>query len=128
MRKKRRDFFKDCPIEAALIYVGGKWKSTILYNLSERPYRSSELMRLLPKITQRTLTRQLRDLEADGLIERRVFAEVPPRVEYRLSPRGQSLMPVLQALFAWGSENAIDEQGHAIAPASLDAEESNEVS
>lgn len=75
-------------------------------------------MRLIPKTTQRTLTRQLRDLEADGLVEREVFAEVPPRVEYSLTPRGETLRPVLEALFAWGSEQAIDDEGHAIPPTS----------
>lgn len=73
-------------------------------------------MRLIPKTTRRTLTRQLRDLEADGLVEREVLAGVPPRVEYSLKPRGETLRPVLEALFSWGSEQAIDGNGHAIPP------------
>lgn len=94
-------------MEATLTVIGGKWKCVILWHLAEDgTSRFSELRRRLPGITQRMLTNQLRELEADGLIEREVFAQVPPKVEYRLSERGRTLWPVLDALKRWGDDNA----------------------
>ena len=90
-------------MEAALAVIGGKWKGTILYRLHrDGVLRFNEIRRILPAVSQRTLTAQLRALEADGIIERTVYAEVPPCVEYRLSAYGQTLAPVLLALKAWG--------------------------
>lgn len=91
-----------CPLEAALDVMGGKWKATVLFQLLPQTRRFNELRRLLPNITQRMLTAQLRDLEADGLIERTVYAVVPPKVEYSLTPMGRSLEPVMRALYHWG--------------------------
>ena len=92
-----------CTVEATLNLIGGKWKGTILYRLhSDGVLRFNEIRRILPAVSQRTLTAQLRALEADGIIERTVYPEVPPRVEYRLSAYGQTLAPVLLALKAWG--------------------------
>lgn len=104
MRKQRHDptdATGPCPIELALDVMGGKWKAVILYRLSGRTVRFSALKRELCRITQRTLTQQLREMEADGLITRQVYAEVPPRVEYALSGSGQSLLPALDALRTW---------------------------
>lgn len=101
MRKQRHVAYTNCPVEAALDIIGGKWKSVILFRLLEDTRRFNELRRLLPSITQRTLTTQLRELEEDGLLFRTIYAEVPPRVEYRLTELGQSLQPVLSALKAW---------------------------
>ena len=101
MRKQRHQVYGNCPVEAALDIIGGKWKSIILFRLLEETRRFNELRRLLPKITQRTLTNQLRELEDDGLVIREVFPEVPPRVEYSLTPLGQTLLPVLEALKGW---------------------------
>jgi DNA-binding HxlR family transcriptional regulator len=104
MRKQRHDpddAAVPCPIELALDVMGGKWKGVILYRLSGRVLRFSALKRELCRITQRTLTQQLREMEADGLISRRVFPEVPPRVEYALTDRGRTLLPALDALRAW---------------------------
>src|SRR5215510_6402579 len=84
-----------CPIEATLEVLGGKWKGMVLHRLMFGMLRFNELRRLLPHVTQRMLTRQLRELERDGLIRRRVYAEVPPRVEYSLSEFGLSLKPIL---------------------------------
>lgn len=91
-----------CPIEATLDLIDGKWKAIILFHLLDRTIRFNELRRRLSKITQRMLTRQLRELEAVGLIKRTVFAEVPLRVEYALTPHGRSLEPVIRALWTWG--------------------------
>lgn len=92
-----------CTVEATLNLIGGKWKGVILYRLlTEQVLRFNELRRLLPNITQRMLTNQLRELESDGLIARKVYPEVPPKVEYRLTDYGQTLSPVIHALKAWG--------------------------
>ena len=80
-----------CPVEVTVEAIGGKWKSTILWWLRQSAKRPSELMQLIPGITQKVLTRQLRELEADGLIDREVYRETPPRVEYSLTPEGETL-------------------------------------
>ena len=108
MRKQRHSAYTNCPVEAALDIIGGKWKSIILFRLLEETRRFNELRRLLPSVTQRTLTNQLRELERDGLVHRTVHAEVPPRVEYRLTPLGMSLAPVLQALRQWAEQHMPD--------------------
>ena len=99
---KKYDCTPGCPVEATLDLIDGKWKAIILYHLLKGTMRFNELRRRLAKITQRMLTRQLRDLEAVGLISRTIFAEVPPRVEYALTAHGQSLEPVIRALWIWG--------------------------
>lgn len=92
-----------CTVEATLNLIGGKWKGVILYRLlAEEVLRFNELRRLLPDITQRMLTNQLRELEGHGLVARKVYAEVPPKVEYRLTAYGQTLAPVIHALKKWG--------------------------
>ncbi len=101
MRKQRHTEYPDCPIEAALDVIGGKWKSIILFRIMEDTRRFNELRRLIPKVTQRTLTNQLRELERDGLIKRKIYAEVPPKVEYSATELGQSLQPVLKAISYW---------------------------
>lgn len=95
-----------CAVEAAISLIDGKWKCVALWYLQERgAVRFNELMRLMNGVTQRTLTNQLRELEADGLIDRVVFAEVPARVEYSLSDRGRTFIPILLSLSAWGEAN-----------------------
>ncbi|MGO4706691.1 winged helix-turn-helix transcriptional regulator [Microvirga sp. 2MCAF38] len=97
-----------CSVEATLNLIDGKWKVVILYKLLVNGIlRFSEIRRLIPTVTQRMLTNQLRELEADGLLIRKVYPEVPPRVEYSLSPRGHSLEPVIMALKIWGDENLV---------------------
>ncbi len=99
----------DWPIDATLDVIGGKWKPLIIYALNDETLRFSQLLnRLHPRITQRMLTKQLRQLEEDGLIIRKVYAQVPPKVEYSLTETGKSLMPILDQLCAWGSENMSD--------------------
>jgi len=109
-RKQRHQDYGDCPVEAALDLIGGKWKASILYACSCDMQRFNGLRRLFPKISQRTLTNQLRELEADGLLLRTVFAEVPPRVEYSLTARSEALLPVLEGLHAWGSSHVLPQR------------------
>ncbi|WP_262298789.1 winged helix-turn-helix transcriptional regulator [Microvirga sesbaniae] len=94
-----------CSVERTMSLIDGKWKIIVLYKLLRGTLRFNELRRLIPSITQRMLTHQLRELEADGLIVRTVYAQVPPRVEYTLSVRGRSLEPVLMAMKEWGDAN-----------------------
>lgn len=93
-----------CPVEASLEVIGGKWKALILFHLLGGTKRFNALRRLLPNVTQRMLTRQLRELEEDRLVVRVVYPEVPPKVEYSLSEFGKSVEPILRVLQQWGSE------------------------
>ncbi|WP_223067343.1 winged helix-turn-helix transcriptional regulator [Paenibacillus caui] len=93
----------NCEKELTLAVIGGKWKLIILWHLGlEGTKRFSELKKLIPHITQKMLTNQLRELEEDQLISRKVYPEVPPRVEYSMTEYGQSLMPVLKSMYDWG--------------------------
>ena len=96
-----------CPVEATLELIGGKWKGIVLYYLLDGKLRFSELKRQIGCVTQRMLTKQLRELEADGLVNRIVYAEVPPRVEYELTKEGNSLKPILTSLRKWGASHAL---------------------
>lgn len=111
MRPKRLDSRSDCAVETTLSVVGGLWKPLILYHLMGGKRRFMELSRRIPQATQRMLTLQLRELEADGVVTRQVFAEVPPRVEYSLTEFGRTLAPVLDALRAWGERYRVERQG-----------------
>ncbi len=92
-----------CPVETSLEILSGKWKPRVLWKLrQEGVVRFSRLQRGMPDVTPKMLTQVLRELERDGLVTRKVYAEVPPRVEYRLSSLGESLVPILDALAEWG--------------------------
>lgn len=91
-----------CPVETTLTLIGDKWKVLILRDLISGTKRFGELQRSIGKISQKVLTSNLREMEADLLVERKVYAEVPPRVEYSLTELGQSLKPILDSLWAWG--------------------------
>lgn len=93
----------NCPVAATLQLIGGKYKALLLWHLSGKVLRFNELRRLVPEATPKMLTQQLRELERDGLIARRVYPVVPPKVEYSLTELGASLFPILQAMYAWGS-------------------------
>ncbi|MBV9875653.1 MAG: helix-turn-helix transcriptional regulator [Verrucomicrobia bacterium] len=104
MRAKSSNWKTGCSVEAALSVIGGIWKPVILFHLLERKMRFGELSRLVPNATQRMLTLQLRELEADKVITRQVYREVPPRVEYSLTELGKTLEPVLLSLRDWGDK------------------------
>jgi DNA-binding HxlR family transcriptional regulator len=93
-----------CPVEVALDVIGGRWKPQILYLLFQGTKRFGVLHRALPQVTRHMLATQLRELECDGVVNRKVFAEVPPRVEYSLTEFGQSLEPILGKILDWGEE------------------------
>lgn len=95
---------EECPAEVALRVMRGRWKLSIVRELLGGVRRFSDLSRALSGVSAKVLTQQLRELELDGVLERTVFPEVPPRVEYRLSARGLALIPVLESLHAWGAE------------------------
>jgi DNA-binding HxlR family transcriptional regulator len=92
-----------CPVEAALDVIGGKWKPLILWHLGDNVLRFGELQRSLPGVNAKMLTKQLRELEKDGVIRRTLYPEVPPRVEYTITDFGRTLIPILQALCTWGA-------------------------
>lgn len=92
-----------CPVEAALEVIGGKWKPLILWALGDNIMRFNELQKGLPGVNSKMLTKQLRELEQDGIILRTVYPEVPPRVEYAITDFGRTLIPILQALCNWGA-------------------------
>ena len=104
-RHARLDCSPGCAVEATISLLDGKWKCVVLFHLLEGTMRFNELRRRVPGVTQRTLTNQLREMEADGLVTRVIHAAMPPKVEYSLSPLGRSLEPVLGALKAWGDAN-----------------------
>ena len=93
----------ECPVATTVQLIGNKWKLLIIRNLRMRPWRFNELRKNLDGISQKVLTDSLRSMEADGLITRTVYAEVPPRVEYSLSELGETMRPILDAMEAWGN-------------------------
>lgn len=99
-----------CPVMTTLAVIGGKWKPAILWQLQqEELLRFGALKKRIPNITQKMLTQQLRELEADGIVNRKVYPEVPPRVEYRLTEYGKTLTPILDEMARWGLRHEINE-------------------
>lgn len=106
----------NCEIEVTMNMIGGKCKPLILYYLCEEgTKRFGEMMAYITQISQKTLTNQLRELEADGLIARRAYAEIPPKVEYSITEKGKTLIPILELMCAWGETN-IDDRYELINP------------
>jgi len=104
---------KTCPMTLVQKLVAGKWKLILLWQLNGGKKRFNELRKLLPSVSQRILTQQLRDLERDGLVHREVFRVVPPRVEYSLTPMGRSFVPVMESMCAWGKAHIKDKKAAA---------------
>ena len=100
--KKKKIEFSECPVETAMLLIGNKWKIFVLRELLDGTRRFNELQRSITDISQKVLTQNLRAMEEDGIITRKVFAEVPPRVEYTLSEVGNTLRPVIEVLGNWG--------------------------
>lgn len=101
---KTKEELPACPVATTVEIIGNKWKLLIIRNLRERPWRFNELQRDLDGISQKVLTDNLRSMEADGIVTRTVYPEVPPRVEYALSSLGKSMFPILDAMENWGNE------------------------
>lgn len=95
-----------CPVEVTLEIIGGRWKAMVIHELLKGTRRFNELHRALKGVSHRTLTQQLRDLEKRGILNRKVYGEVPPKVEYSLTPLGRSLEPVLLAMHEWAEKNS----------------------
>lgn len=117
--KKKHEFsgcHEGCPVEASLEVIGGKWKGMILYHLlrAGKPIRFSELERSFEVATRRMITRQLKELENEGIVLRTAYPEVPPRVEYSMTRKGETLRPVIEALKAWGEAYALDAGGRRV--------------
>ncbi len=93
-----------CPVATTIQLIGSKWKLLIMRNLMSRPWRFNELRKDLEGVSQKVLTDSLRAMESDGIITRTVYPEVPPRVEYALSPLGETMRPILDAMEKWGRE------------------------
>jgi len=102
-----------CPVEATINLIGGKYKSLILWKLSENTLRFSQLRKEVPCATPKMLTQQLRELEADKLVKREVFPVIPPKVEYSLTEFGRSIRPVLESMYAWGT-GYLNDQGFEV--------------
>jgi DNA-binding HxlR family transcriptional regulator len=96
---------RNCPVGLTTDIIGGKWKPLILFHLQDKTRRFGELQKLIPETTKKMLTQRLRELERDGIIRRKVYAQVPPRVEYSLTRHGQSLRPILELMSAWGKKH-----------------------
>lgn len=97
----------NCPFEITLEAIGGKWKSLILWHLFENgTLRNGQMLRLMPHITQKMLTQQLREMEASGLVTRKIYEQVPPKVEYSLTQAALQLEPIMNLMMAWGMQRA----------------------
>ena len=99
-----REEMPACPVATTLQLIGSKWKILIMRNLMSRPWRFNELKKDLEGVSQKVLTASLRSMEEDGIVIRTVYPEVPPRVEYSLSERGESMRPIIKAMEIWGTE------------------------
>jgi DNA-binding HxlR family transcriptional regulator len=108
--KNRNKYIKasDCPIAATIDVIGGKWKPIIIWLLIQAPQRFGELHRSIPGIALKVLTRQLKELEADGIINRKAYPEIPPKVEYSLTEKGKTLTGIMESLALWSRINILE--------------------
>jgi len=100
-------FLTNCPVTATMGVIGGKWKLLILYVIYNEINRFGKMTMVLKDISKQMLTTQLRELETDGIIERKIFAEIPPHVEYYLTEKGKTLLPIIDLMKDWGNENLL---------------------
>lgn len=101
----------ECPVRVTTEIIGGKWKPLILFHLQDRTRRFGELQKLIPGTSKKMLSQKLRELERDEIIRRKVYAEVPPRVEYSLTPYGRTLRPILELMSSWGNRHRARHKG-----------------
>lgn len=118
--KSHESVNQNCPVSATIRLIGGKYKALLLWHLTGQTLRFNQLHRLVPEATPKMLTQQLRELEEDGLILRTVYPVVPPHVDYSLTPLGESLFPILEAMYKWGS--ALMKEEGLIPSCSMDSE------
>ena len=100
--RSKDDILPDCPVALTVSLIGSKWKLLIMRNLLSRPWRFNELQKSIDGISQKALTESLRSMEADGIVRRTVYPEVPPRVEYALTELGESMRPIIKSMENWG--------------------------
>ena len=104
--RKTKDFSPgNCPVVYCMNIIGGKWKPSIIHMIRTERNRYSILLKNITEISKQTLTNQLRELEADGIIERIIYAEIPPRVEYKITPYGATILPIIDSMYIWGRQN-----------------------
>lgn len=101
--RSKEDILPECPVATTVSLIGSKWKLLIMRNLLARPWRFNELQKSIDGISQKALTEALRSMEADGIVIRKAFPEVPPRVEYSLTELGESMRPIIKAMENWGT-------------------------
>ncbi|CAH0997620.1 hypothetical protein EMA8858_03754 [Emticicia aquatica] len=103
--RKTKDFTPgNCPVVYCMNIIGGKWKPSIIHMIRTDRNRYSILLKNITEISKQTLTNQLRELEADGIIERIIYPEIPPRVEYKITPYGSSILPIIDSMYKWGRQ------------------------
>lgn len=100
--RSKEDILPECPVATTVMMIGSKWKLLIMRNLLARPWRFNELQKSIDGISQKALTEALRSMEADGIVSRTVYPEVPPRVEYALTKLGKSMRPIIKSMETWG--------------------------
>ena len=112
--RKTKDFTPgNCPVVYCMNIIGGKWKPSIIHMIRTGRNRYSILLKNITEISKQSLTNQLRELETDGIIERIIFPEIPPRVEYKITPYGSSILPIIDAMYKWGKQNmAVDHKSY----------------
>ena len=105
MSKKASVSIEECPVTFCMSKIGGKWKPIILHLISKKVNRFGVMQKGIEGISKQMLTKQLRELEADGILERKIFAEIPPRVEYSITAYGKTLLPIIRSMKKWGEQN-----------------------
>lgn len=115
--ENEREITRNCPITSTMLVIGGRWKVILLWHLRRGPLRYGALRRAVPRVTERMLAKQLRELADAGWVERTDYHEVPPRTDYRLTELGSSFVPILEGIYAWASARGIGAERSAPAPA-----------